>query len=160
MKVVNVYEVSQQQRVIETTFDRIPMHECNGRTWGNPDGGDRFIRYDAPVTESVERWEEDGFFHEKRTYVAVGPRLLALLAPAVNKDLDDKAAALKQRVVTLEHEAKARVAAWNDINKRWEMERELRSRLEDICIELRDRERNFLKANVISRVWRAIVGRL
>lgn len=163
MKTVTVYEVSQTQRVLETTYDKIPMQELmrdGGRAWGNPDGGDRFIRYDLPVTHVAEERVEDGFVHRRDYYVAIGPRLLELIGPAVNDSMSKALRRETQNVERLLGDKRGLSERLARAEERFVQgfvelvdEREARKKLDA-------ERRNFLEANVLTRIWRAIVGRL
>ena len=152
MKQVDVYEVSKTVRTLAGMYDQIPFHELNrdgGRAWGNPHGGDTFIRYSAPVTHVRDSWVEDGFTHRRDYYVAIAPRLLELLAPAVNEGLA-RVNATKNREI--EDLLMARRGLDKVCADRWK-------RIEVLVEAVNDRvrrERNFRDANVLTRIWRAI----
>ena len=152
MKQVDVYEVSKTVRTLAGNYDEIPMVELvgpNGRAWGNPHGGDAFIRYSAPVTRVNDSWVEDGYTHRRDYYVAIAPRLLELLAPAVNEGLA-RVNATKSREI--EDLLMARRGLDKVCADRWKQ-------IEGLVEVVNDhvsRERNFREANVLTRIWRAI----
>lgn len=159
MKTVTVYEVSQTQRVLETTYDKIPMQELmrdGGRAWGNPGGGYTFIRYDLPVTHVADERVEDGFVHRRDYYVAIGPRLLELLGPAVNAGLHKIVAERWREIERLEMDAKRRIEYGNDLFRRFEDASRAMTFLDASYRGLDARLRNFREAGLLTRIWRAI----
>ena len=156
MKQVDVYEVSKTVRTLEGSYDQIPMtelHGLSGRAWGNPGGGDTFIRYSAPVTHVRDSWVEDGFTHKRDYYVAIAPQLLRLLAPAIDETLSAQLHANDHELANLGAKVARGQEAWKDLAYKQQV---LAVDLEDA----RHNVRNFLEANVLTRIWRAIRQRL
>ena len=160
MKTVNVYEVSQTQRVLEANnINEIPVQEWfrnGGQDWGNPGGGEHFIRYSLPVSEIRESWVDDGFTHTKRAYVAIGPRLLELLGPVVNDGLARLNSAKSREIEDLLISQKAHLAAI-DRHRTESLRAGSNADMQAaVAQNMSERIGNFREANVLSRIWRAI----
>ena len=152
MKKVTVYEVSQTVRTIAGTHDEIPIHEMRmdgGRAWGNPGGGDTFVRYSLPVTHVVEERVEDGFTHRADSYVAVGPRLLELIGPAVNKALSDRLRVETRSIERLLQEKR-------ELTESLARKRSIAEHQAEVAHQLEQRIGNFREASLLRRIWRAI----
>lgn len=160
MKAVTVYEIGQTQRVLEVdSINKIPAQEWvrdGGRSWGNPGGGDRFIRYDLPVVEVVTREDRDGFVHEERAYVAIAPSLLRKLGPAVNKGLSDLVHERTREVEDLLRGQRANLAALQRARDEAATYKDAMSRHLKGLEAAEERLRNFEQAHVLQRIWRAI----
>lgn len=156
MRQVDVYEISKTVRTMEGSYMEIPMNELHGlsgRAWGNPGGGETFIRYSAPVTHVRESWIEDGFTHRRDYYVAISPRLLELLAPAVDATLSAQLREKTRKVEALLKDVDA-------LNEAHMIERGINARVSAELQNLRDEVWNFRCSNVLTRIWRAIRQRL
>lgn len=152
MKQVDVYEVSKTVRTLEGMYDQIPFHELNrdgGREWGNPLGGDTFVRYSAPVTRVSESWVEDGFTHKRDAYVAIGPRLLELLGPAIDQTLSAQLCAETLRAERLLTETRRLAMDVAGARASGVMQAE-------VAQQFGHRIGNFRDAGVLRRIWRAI----
>lgn len=152
MKQVDVYEVSRTIHTLAGSYDQISIHELRhdgGRAWGNPGGGDTFVRYDLPVTHVVEERTEDGFTHRRDSYVAIGPRLLELLTPAVSNTLSDRLRSEKLRADRLAEEMRRLAGDAAGARASGVMQAE-------VAQQFGRRIGNFREASLLRRIWRAI----
>lgn len=148
---VDVYEVSR--RVVTTDVDWIEFHRFVGGTlkdWQEvPDHKNetaRFVKHRAPVLMLREDGRPDA-------YVAIGPELFELLAPAVDAGLRNLctglSAANKGLLAERDIAIVSRARAESDAAAQSAVSQHMSQRIG-----------NFREANVLRRVWRAIWLRL
>jgi hypothetical protein len=159
MKHVNVYEINRQSKTVapscsEVEFYSSPMFlRSDAENWGNPPGTEKMVRHRQRIIQVREEGGRDN-------YIACGPDLQRLLECWSDHAVLEELKAKRAEVERLELDAKRRTEHCEDVFRRFDRTRDALSHLDAAHRELEASVRNFLQANMITRVWRAIVGRL
>ena len=152
MKTVDVYEVSRSVRTTSADYlDFISIPRLDLREWTEArleSGHDcdlespAYVRHSQPIMQLRQSGRPD-------TFVAIGPELFELLAPAVNYGMHKK-------LEGMEHASKQMLAVNAQLNQAIDREKSNASLQALTAQYLSERIGNFCKANVLTRIWRAI----